>query len=175
MKVNKIKIASFRGVVNFDQELLQKTQVVTGPNGTGKSGIIDAFDFLMTGELQRLRGEGSSGLSIDEHGKHVDKEIKDVFVEAEIIDGPNTFLVKRKLQDKKLTLVSGNKTAFESTQEKMNAGQFLLSRRELLKFIACTGTDRSKEIQALLDTSGIEKIRKDLAGVVTTFERKVQI
>ena len=46
MKVNKIKIASFRGIVNFDQELSQKTQVVTGPNGTGKSGIIDAFDCL---------------------------------------------------------------------------------------------------------------------------------
>lgn len=174
MKVNKIKIASFRGVVNFDQELSQKTQVVTGPNGTGKSGIIDAFDFLMTGELQRLRGEGSSGLSIDEHGKHVDKDIKDVFVEAEIIDGSNAFSVKRNLQDKKLTLISGDKTAFEATQEKMNAGQFLLSRRELLKFIACTGTDRSKEIQALLDTSSVEKIRKDLVGAVTTFERKIQ-
>lgn len=174
MKVNKIKISSFRGIVNFDQELSQKTQVVTGPNGTGKSGVIDAFDFLMTGELQRLRGEGSSGLSIDEHGKHVDKEIKDVFVEAEIIDGSHTFSVRRKLQDKKLTLVTGDKTAFETTHEKMNAGQFLLSRRELLKFIACTGTDRSKEIQALLDTNGIEKVRKDLTGAVTTFERKVQ-
>ena len=174
MKINKIKIASFRGIVNFDQELSQKTQVVTGPNGTGKSGVIDAFDFLMTGDLQRLRGEGSSGLSIDEHGKHVDKDIKDVFVEAEIVDGSNTFSVRRKLQDKKLILVTGDKTAFEATQEKMNAGQFLLSRRELLKFIACTGTDRSKEIQALLDTNGIEKIRKDLAGAAATFERKVQ-
>lgn len=174
MKVNKIKIASFRGIVNFDQELSQKTQVVTGPNGTGKSGIIDAFDFLMTGALQRLSGEGSSGLSVDEHGKHIDKDIKDVFVEAEIIDGSNTFCMRRKLQDKKLELISGNKIAFEATQEKMNAGQFLLSRRELLKFIACTGKDRSEEIQALLDTSGIERIRTNLAGAVTTLERKAQ-
>lgn len=174
MKVNKIKIVSFRGIVNFDQELSLKTQVITGPNGTGKSGIIDAFDFLMTGDLQRLSGEGTSGLSIDEHGKHIDKDIKDVFVEAEIVDGSNTFSIKRKLQDKKLELVSGNKTAFEATQEKMNAGQFLLSRRELLKFIACTGKDRSEEIQALLDTSGIERIRTNLAGAVTSLDRKAQ-
>lgn len=173
MKINRIKISAFRGILCFEHDLASTTLVITGPNGTGKSGIIDAFDFLLTGGLQRLRGEGSSGLSIDEHGKHIDKDIKDVFVEAEIVDGSNTFFVKRKLQDKKATLLNGDKIAFEATQEKMSAGQFLLSRRELLKFIACTGQKRSDEIQALLDTSGIEKIRKDLAGAVSTIEKKI--
>lgn len=56
----------------------------------------------------------------------------------------------------------------------MRVNFFYPCATELLKFIACTGKDRSEEIQALLDTSGIERIRTNLAGAVATLERKVQ-
>ena len=33
-----------------------------GPNGTGKSGIVDALDFALTGNISRLSGNGTGGL-----------------------------------------------------------------------------------------------------------------
>jgi len=173
MKVSSINIRAFRGIISFAQDLASKTMVVTGPNGTGKSGVIDAFDFLLTGDLQRLRGEGTKDLSLDTHARHIDKQIEEVSIAAKIVTDEGTFHVKRSLADKKIVLISGDPKAFEHVIPKMNAGHFLLSRRELLKFIACTGQKRSEEIQALLDTSGVEKIRKDLASVHSSFDRSV--
>ncbi|MCL9684197.1 AAA family ATPase [Legionella maioricensis] len=174
MKINQLKICSFRGIINFEAVIDSKSMVIDGPNGTGKSGIIDAIDFLLTGDLQRLRGEGTKGLSVDNHGKHIDKNIEDVFIEAEIEDNKQTYRIRRELKDKKLKLLNGSKDSFTNLKNKFESGQFLLSRRELLKFIACTGQKRSEEIQALLDTNGIEKIRKNLTSVVSAFEKNVQ-
>lgn len=173
MKIIRIKIGSFRGIINFDADLESKTLVITGPNGTGKSGIIDAIDFLLTGDLQRLRGEGTKDLSLENHGRHVDKKLEDVFIEAEIEEKSQIYRVRRELKGKKLKLLDGHKESFANLVLKLEAGQFLLSRRELLKFIACTGQKRSEEIQALLDTSGIEKIRKNLTSAVSAIEKKV--
>src|SRR3546814_16430197 len=43
-----------------------------GPNGTGKSGIVDAIEFALTGSISRLSGEGTGDLSVKQHGPHVD-------------------------------------------------------------------------------------------------------
>lgn len=43
-----------------------------GPNGTGKSGIIDAIEFALTGSISRLAGEGTGNISVKEHAPHVD-------------------------------------------------------------------------------------------------------
>jgi hypothetical protein len=43
-----------------------------GPTG-GKGGVIDAIEFGLTGQMGRLTGRGTKGLSVSEHGPHVDK------------------------------------------------------------------------------------------------------
>jgi DNA repair exonuclease SbcCD ATPase subunit len=173
MKIINLSIENFRGIVKFNAAVENKSFVITGPNGTGKSGIIDAIDFLLTGDLQRLRGEGTKAITLDEHGRHIDKDIKTVAVSAEIEEDSEIFEIKRKLHDKKLVLIKGNKAKYEALREKIEAGQFLLSRREILKFIACTGQQRSEGIQALLDTSGIEKVRAALQSILTAQEKLV--
>jgi len=37
-----------------------------------KSGIVDALEFALTGNISRLSGKGTGGLSVKEHGPHVD-------------------------------------------------------------------------------------------------------
>jgi DNA repair exonuclease SbcCD ATPase subunit len=39
--------------------------------GSGKSGVIEAIDFGLTGQMGRLTGRGTNGLSVSEHGPHV--------------------------------------------------------------------------------------------------------
>ena len=162
MKIQKIKITSFRGIPDeFECILKGNSLVVTGDNGTGKSGIIDAVDFLLTGKIKRLSGEGTKGISQELYGHHIDKEKKDTKIEAEIQFNNQHLTIQRFLtQPKKLHKITGSTSVFNDLKNFLEVGQFSLSRRELLKFIICTDQDRSKAIQELLDISEIEKVRK---------------
>ena len=160
MKIQKIKISSIRGIPNdFERELNCKSLVITGDNGTGKSGLIDAVDFLLTGRIKRLSGEGTKDISQGEYGHHIDKTPKEARVEAIVEFKGKTLCVERKLIPNNLKRLNGEKEAFGDLKSFLETGQFSLSRRELLKFIICTDQDRSKAIQELLDISEIEKVR----------------
>src|ERR1700736_1983295 len=62
-----------RGVRKHDIDFRKGTFAISGPNGSGKSGVIDAIEFGLTGQIGRLTGRGTKGLSVPEHGPHVDK------------------------------------------------------------------------------------------------------
>src|SRR5262249_24763346 len=62
-----------RGIRKLDLEFQKETFANSGPNGSGKSGVIDAIEFGLTGQIGRLTGRGTKGLSVSEHGPHVDK------------------------------------------------------------------------------------------------------
>src|SRR5690606_29543321 len=71
--VKSISIKEFRGIRDLTLNLDNKNFAVCGPNGTGKSGIVDALEFALTGTVSRLTGAGTGGLTVKEHGPHVDK------------------------------------------------------------------------------------------------------
>ncbi|MCB9805803.1 AAA family ATPase [Candidatus Nomurabacteria bacterium] len=72
IKIDKIRIEEFRGVRELDITLSRNNFVVCGPNGTGKSGIVDAIEFGLTGDISRLKGQGMGNVSIRQHAPHVD-------------------------------------------------------------------------------------------------------
>ena len=72
LSIEKIEIEDFRGVRKLALNLKYKNFGICGPNGTGKSGIVDAIEFAITGDITRLRGSGTSDLSVRAHGPHVD-------------------------------------------------------------------------------------------------------
>jgi DNA repair exonuclease SbcCD ATPase subunit len=72
IKVNSISIKEFRGIRDLTLDFHGKNFAICGPNGTGKSGVVDALEFVLTGNVSRLTGEGTGDLSLKEHGPHVD-------------------------------------------------------------------------------------------------------
>lgn len=51
MKLNSISIRNFRGLENITLPIKQtRPTVVTGPNGMGKSSVLNAFEFVWTGK-----------------------------------------------------------------------------------------------------------------------------
>ena len=175
MKIQKIKIFSFRGIPNcFEWNLNCKSLVITGDNGTGKSGLIDAVDFLLTGKIKRLSGEGTKDISQEKYGHHIDKSKEDAKVEADIKFKGEILTVERALKNSnKLKKLKGDNNIFNDLESFLKAGQFSLSRRELLKFIICTDQDRARAIQELLDISEIEKVRKSIDQSHTKLKREI--
>ena len=95
MKILELKIANLRGIKNeISLKPNGQNMAIQGPNGSGKSGVVDSLDFLMTGDITRLTGKGTKGITLKSYGKHVDAKAKDAVVVAKIqiegIDQPIT-------------------------------------------------------------------------------------
>src|ERR1700687_5251452 len=73
IKLESAHIEEVRGIRKLDLTFRREKFAISGPNGAGKSGVIDAIEFGLTGHIGRLTGSGTKGLSVSEHGPHVDK------------------------------------------------------------------------------------------------------
>jgi len=105
IKLDSIHIEEMRGIRKLDIDFQRGTFAISGPNGSGKSGVIDAIEFGLTGQIGRLTGRGTKGLSVQEHGPHVDKtKFPDAaFVEMKLFlpDLKKSVTVIRKVSDPK--------------------------------------------------------------------------
>ena len=173
MKFNSLTIREIRGIRQFDRAPCGKNIVICGENGTGKSGVIDAIDFLLTGRMRRLAGDGSKELSLEEHGKHILANIKDAYVEADVSVGETgTLKLRRSIKSKKLEINGVSAIESAIVVDNLKDGQFALSRKELLKFIACDGSTRAQQVQTLLDIQDIDKIRVSVDKAVRFLEKE---
>jgi hypothetical protein len=165
MKIESLTIKNIRGLVDFSFDPNEKNVVVSGPNASGKSALVDAIDFLFTGRISRLIGKGTGDLSLQEHGKHVDSDIKNSSVAASVSWKGQKFSVVRRLSQARTLVCSPKPTAeFATALEYASNGYHVLSRRELLKFIAADDSTRAQEIQALLNLETIEELRRLLSS-----------
>ena len=59
MRLTQLTVQNVRGLPDLTLNLDGKNIVIWGPNGAGKSCVVDAIDFLFTGKISRLMGEGT--------------------------------------------------------------------------------------------------------------------
>ena len=50
IKIESIKIENFRGIHCLELEPNRKSLAIQGPNASGKSCVVDAIEFALTGE-----------------------------------------------------------------------------------------------------------------------------
>jgi recombinational DNA repair ATPase RecF len=176
IKLESAHIEEVRGIRKLDIDFRKSTFAISGPNGSGKSGVIDALEFALTGSISRLMGRGTKGLSIAEHGPHVDK-VK--FPDAAFVS------VKVLLSDlgKSATITRKVKTPAKPTIEPPDADikaalaevaahpEIALSRREILRFILVEPTERSQGIQTILKLDDIGQVRSALNTAQNRLER----
>lgn len=176
MKIQKLEIKHLRGITELEIEPKGKSFVVYGPNGSGKSAVIDALDFLLTGKIARLSGEGTEGVSLKDHGPHIDStDIANVVVSAEIlIPGVSESIVLTRKMKKPSVLIYDSKftAQLKPTIELLNRGQYVFTRREILKLITAKSSTRAQEIQKVLKLSELEEIRSSLVRVYNEYKKE---
>jgi DNA repair exonuclease SbcCD ATPase subunit len=137
------------------------------PNGSGKSGVIDAIEFGLTGQIGRLTGRGTKGLSVAEHGPHVDKtKFPDAsFVELKVFlpgIGKSATITRKVSSPKKIKIAAATEDVKAALAEIADHPEITLSRREILRFILVEPTKRSEEIQTILKLDEIGETRSAL-------------
>jgi hypothetical protein len=170
IRINTIHIEEFRGIRDLTLDLAKKNYGICGPNGTGKSGVVDAIEFCITGDITRLSGQGSADLSVKHHAPHVDQhdhpENAKVTITADIPALNKSVTIHRTVkQPKKVLITPADDDVTSVITELQTHPEFALSRREIIKYIITPPGKRSEDVQTLLRLDHIEKLRKSF----TTF------
>lgn len=175
IKLITAHIEEVRGIRRLDINFQKGTFAISGPNGSGKSGVVDAIEFGLTGQIGRLTGRGTKGLSVSEHGPHVDK-IK--FPDAAFVDlrvflptlGKAATITRKLSSPKKPKIEPADDDVRAALAEVADHPEITLSRREILRFILVEPTKRSEEIQMLLKLDDIGHTR----GALNSAQNRLQ-
>ena len=102
-KVRKLVISGFRGMLApLTLDLTSNGKPVStclfGRNGTGKSSITDAWEWLCTGKIEHLAREGAGPTSY----AHLASKGGDSYVEADFLD-PTLGVLRLELDHDKVT------------------------------------------------------------------------
>jgi len=177
IRVESIAIKNFRGIRDLTLDFHGKSFAICGANGTGKSGVVDALEFGLTGNVSRLSGEGRGEVSLKEHGPHVD--VRDdpgqaqVTVSMTILDLDKKVTVERNLKSPGKARINLKDAAVIDTLRQIEAHpEIVLSRRELIRYVLSTPGKRSEEVQALLQLDKVEQLRTALQKIANSCQRK---
>lgn len=170
IKVETLTISEFRGIRDITLPLSRKNFAVCGPNGTGKSGVVDALEFVLTGTISRLTGKGRGDLSVKDHGPHVDsqKSPEKAFVEAVVwIPSLNKSVKARRTvkSPSALELTPDSPEAQAVFRQLEAHPEIALSRREIIRFVLTEPGQRAKDVQALLKLDELEVVRTRLQKI----------
>lgn len=176
MNILELDIHNVRGIPELSLKPNGKNLVIWGLNGTGKSAVVDAIDFLLTGYISRLIGGGTGGISLTRHGPHIDHKPEDATVRALIrLESIKEPIEIKRCMDKpskvEIDCDEQYKDYVEFILLKSERGQYVLARREILKYIHAEPGSRAEKIQELLNLSDIETIR---AAIVTVKNRATE-
>lgn len=177
--VQSITITEFRGIRSLSLNPKGKNFAVCGPNGTGKSGIVDALEFGLTGSISRLTGADTGGLSVKQHGPHVDcrNRPKDAVVKVEIFipSLKREVTLTRSVSDPKAVTVSPDEPSIRGVLEQVALHpEFVLSRRELIRYVLAAPAKRSSEVQALLRLNQVDAARALLQKIANASKLKAR-
>ncbi len=175
MKLLALEIKNMRGVPDLTINPGGKNFLIWGPNGTGKSGVVDAIEFVLTGKISRLAGEGTEGITLSKYGVHITKKPEDAYVQAQL-EVPG---FDKPLEIKRLMTSPGviqcppeAKQFFGEIEQAVKHGQMVLTRRDILRYITARGGSRAQAIQELLNLDEIEETRKTLVQIRGKFQQE---
>ncbi len=174
--LESILIEEFRGVRRLELPFAGKNFAICGRNGTGKSGVVDAIEFVLTGNISRLSGEGTDKISVRQHAPHVDSrnnpERARVTLKLTIPSLKKTATITRVVSDPKAPRVSPADADIRSVLQQIEEHpELVLTRREIIRYVLATEGDRAEEVQAVLKLDRLEDTRSTLQTIANAASR----
>ena len=175
IKIEKIHIQNFRGIIDLEVPFQGQNYTVCGPNGTGKSGIVDAIEFVLSGDISRLSGVGSGGVSVKTHAPHVDfrdnPKVAVVSLQGTVVTTGEAFEISRNVGNINAPTITPKSATIMDTIEQLSLRKNIsLSRRELIQYVISTPTNRASQVNALLQLEQLSNLRKTFQRIANSKE-----
>ncbi|MCC7553949.1 MAG: AAA family ATPase [Methanobacteriaceae archaeon] len=140
----------------------EKSLLLVGENGSGKSSIINAIEFFFSSKVSPFIGEGTADLNFNDHGHHINFNKEDLNVKVSF---KNSEIASRNF--KELNCKENN---LKSYINQTANSKFILRRRELLDLIESTPSERYSKIIQLIGLNDLNKTENTLKNVKKEFE-----
>lgn len=179
IRIKTIHIEEFRGIRDLDLDLDGENFGICGPNGTGKSGVVDAIEFCLTGNVTRLSGQGQGELSVKGHAPHVDHRANPdkakVTITATVPSLGKAVTITRSVKNPRAATIEPADPKIQTIIEELQSHpEFALSRREIAKYIVTPPAQRSTDVQTLLRLDHIGDLRKALVNYANKCKREAE-
>lgn len=180
MRLSSLEIREFRGIRCLDLDFSSDGILVYGPNGVGKSSIIQAIEFLLTGKVSNVTGSGTGRKSPTDDIHHREASPEECEITATFEEGGTAVRVQRGLEDGDLTLLSKSdgqndenipqsiRTLQAATESRLN----FLTREDLLQFVDAPDSQRGEALNEMLRLDRIDQYRITLQRVVDDYKDK---
>ena len=175
MRLLDLTVQNVRGLRDLHIKLDGKNVVILGPNGAGKSCVVDAINFLFSGRISRLTGEGTAGISLSRHGPHIDHDADSAIVTATVLlEGiPEPIELSRCMaQPDQLVCPDVARESLGKMRDLMRRGGVVLTRRDILRYVAAEARKRANEIEDLLHLKDVHDVRSSFRRARTELDRK---
>ena len=151
MKLLDLEIANVRGIRELKLKPDGRNLAIWGPNGSGKSAVVDAVDFLLTGQINRLTGKGTGGITLKAYGPRIGCKPQEAGVRARVeVDGVQVVMERSMAHPADLKCDPAAPEGLGAILSLARRGQHVLTRREILRYIQAEPSTRAQEIQELL-------------------------
>ena len=159
--IDRIEIKNFRGVRRFSSDFSRNNVFIFGENGKGKSSIIEAIEWALTGKVSSLMG--IQGISLDKHGHHIlsNNDEKDVLIEFN--DGSILKSDTRPVKNSQADRICNS----------ARSGINILRRSQLLNAICTQPKSRYELLKPFLPLDTITKIETAASKLVMDYECKL--
>ncbi len=154
--LKKLTIKHLRGSMEpFTLEFeRKKLTIIYGENGTGKSTICDAFEFIGKGKIGSIEGRGLGKTS--EYWPSIGRKLGDILVTLETSSGSCS-------------------ACFQSSEVSVspvdsNPKVEILRRRQILSLIEAQPNKRYEVIKRFIDVSGIEESEVNLKNLIKSLK-----
>ena len=175
MRFLGLTVQNVRGLPDLHLQFDGRNIVIWGPNGAGKSCVVDAIDFLITGRISRLMGAGTAGISLSRHGPHINSDADSAIVTATVqLDGlADPVEVSRCMaQADQLVCPDDAREPLAKMRDLMRRGGVVLTRRDILRYVAAEAGKRADEMEELLRLEDVDNVRSSFRRAMTELNRK---
>lgn len=169
MHIRRIEIENIRGITHWEEEFEDENVRILGPNGSGKSSVIQSVEFVLTGDISRLRGSGTQDIPFPEYASHMEAEPDEAWVEATFAhEGEQDVAVKRLVSEPNNPEViepAGLNEIPDWLDDQMAAaelGHSILDRDRLLRFVTAPEGKRGDRIDELFGLGDVDEKRKSV-------------
>jgi hypothetical protein len=168
--VDFVRQDHFLGAKKLTVQMGGQNFAIEGANGTGKSGVVDAIEFALTGDITHLSGRGMGGISAKQHAHHVDardgSDDARVTLSGRFVDSGSAFTIERSVSTaKECTITPDRPENRERLATLAEHPELALSRREILKYVITEPGERAKRVQSVLQNYPTDDRHESAHGV----------